>query len=184
MRRQHGGWWLASGSLALGADLASTAWALAHLSQHRSVVIFGGLVRLHLVTNTGAAFGLGAGHEPVVALLSAGALLLLGVLAARAREPMVAVGLGMAVGGGLGNLTERVVGPAGLLHGPVVDWIHVSFYGPTFNLADVWLRAGLVAAVAGALLGSRRTLALGSPARLGGTGSGGAEDGATGPERS
>jgi lipoprotein signal peptidase len=31
----------------------------------------------------------------------------------------------------------------------VTDWIHVWFYGPTFNLADVWLRAGiLIAAVA------------------------------------
>jgi len=28
----------------------------------------------------------------------------------------------------------------------VVDWIHVSFYGPTFNLADLWLRGGLLAA--------------------------------------
>ena len=30
-----------------------------------------------------------------------------------------------------------------------VDWLHLSFYGPTFNLADVWLRAGLLIAVTG-----------------------------------
>jgi lipoprotein signal peptidase len=31
----------------------------------------------------------------------------------------------------------------------VVDWIHVSFYGPTFNLADVCLRVGILLAAAG-----------------------------------
>jgi lipoprotein signal peptidase len=35
------------------------------------------------------------------------------------------------------------------LHGGVVDWLHVSFYGPTFNLADVWLLGGLLIAVGG-----------------------------------
>jgi lipoprotein signal peptidase len=35
-----------------------------------------------------------------------------------------------------------------VLHGGVVDWIHVSFYGPTFNLADLWLRGGILVAVA------------------------------------
>jgi len=28
--------------------------------------------------------------------------------------------------------------------GGVPDWIHVWFYGPTFNLADLWLRGGLL----------------------------------------
>jgi lipoprotein signal peptidase len=34
-----------------------------------------------------------------------------------------------------------------VLHGGVIDWLHVSFYGPTFNLADIWLRAGLLIAI-------------------------------------
>ena len=159
---------MASGVLAWATDLASTGWALTHLPHHRSVPILGGLVRLHLVTNTGAAFGLGTGYEPVVAVLSAGGLVLLGVFATQTRARVVAIGLGCAVGGGLGNLTERVIGPAGLLHGPVVDWIHLSFYGPTFNLADVWLRAGLVVAIAVPLLGALRPSPVGSSAHIDG----------------
>jgi lipoprotein signal peptidase len=51
-----------------------------------------------------------------------------------------------------------------VMHGGVVDWLHLSFYGPTFNLADVWLRGGLLVAAgvwlwhqrAGHVLRSRR----------------------------
>ncbi|GEM_PF-3068329 len=52
--------------------------------------------------------------------------------------------------------SDRALGhpPAGL-HGGVPDWIHVWFYGPTFNLADLWLRGGLLAA-AGAWLWHHR----------------------------
>jgi lipoprotein signal peptidase len=32
------------------------------------------------------------------------------------------------------------------MHGGVVDWLHISFYGPTFNPADIWLRCGLLLA--------------------------------------
>jgi hypothetical protein len=51
---------------------------------------------------------------------------------------------------------RRRSAPPGALHGGVVDWLHVSFYGPTFNLADVWLRGGVLIALAG-WLWHRRT---------------------------
>jgi len=57
-----------------------------------------------------------------------------------------------------GNLTDRLTRAPGILHGGVVDWLHVSFYGPTFNLADVWLRGGVLIALAGRLW-QRRTRA-------------------------
>ena len=37
-----------------------------------------------------------------------------------------------------------------------MDWLHLSFYVPTFNLADVWLRGGLLIAAAGWLWQHRR----------------------------
>jgi hypothetical protein len=60
--------------LAVAADVASKAWALSRLSGGRDIAVAGGLIRLRLVINHGAAFGLGAGLEPllsVVALLGA-----------------------------------------------------------------------------------------------------------------
>lgn len=70
----------------------------------------GGLLRLRLVINHGAAF---------------------------------------AAAGAAGNLIDRLFRAPAPLHGGVVDWLHVWFYGPTFNLADIWLRAGLLFAAAG-----------------------------------
>ena len=117
--------------------------------------------RLQLVANRGAAFGIGSGHETVVAVVSLVLIIALGVWAVRASTAAERIGAWLAVGGGLGNLLDRVIRPPGGLHGAVTDWIHVFFYGPTFNLADVWLRGGLLIAVIG-WLWSRRT---GPPSR-------------------
>ena len=116
----------------------------------------GGIVRLQLVANHGAAFGLGAGYESVVAVVSLALIIALAVWAARAGTVAERLGGWLAVGGGLGNLVDRVVRPPGGLHGAVTDWIHVSFYGPTFNLADLWLRGGLLIAVIGWLWHRRK----------------------------
>jgi signal peptidase II len=66
-------------------------------------------------------------------------------------------GAALAAAGTAGNLVDRLARPPGFLHGGVVDWLHVSFYGPTFNLADIWLRGGLLLAVAGWAWRRRRT---------------------------
>jgi lipoprotein signal peptidase len=44
---------------------------------------------------------------------------------------------------------DRLTRPPGALHGGVVDWIQIRVYGPTFNLADIWLRAGVLIAAGG-----------------------------------
>jgi len=132
-------------ALALSTDLVSTAWALDRLGSRQSAGSHGGLVQFRLVTNTGAGFGVGAGHGPVVALLAAGALGVLLAFALRAPTRLTAFLLGGAAGGGLGNLVDRMIGPHGSYSGAVIDWIHVSPYPPVFNLADIWIRVGLLA---------------------------------------
>jgi len=147
----------------VAADLASTAWARAMLSPSRPRMLLGGSVELRLVANRGAAFGLGSGHETLVEVAAAALLAALTVIA-RNQPPLVAAGLGAALGGGLGNLSVRLAGPDGPLHSPVVDWIHLSFYPETFNLADVAIRAGLLAAAVG-LLADRKRRRAGPAAR-------------------
>jgi len=116
-----------------------------------------GLLRLRLVINHGAAFGLGAGLEPLLSVVALLGVVLLGAWAVRAAGRAEGVGAALATAGAAGNLFDRLTRPPGVLHGGVVDWLHVSFYGPTFNLADVWLRAGLLIAAAGWLWRRRRT---------------------------
>lgn len=133
--RLHVGTWLLVVAVA-GLDLVSKAQAQATLrplpaSGHRAWLRFG------LVINRGATFGVGANHPWAVVGLSAVALLLLAAWLTVAVGRVRRLGLALILGGGLGNLVDRFA------HGAVTDWIHVSFYPATFNLADVAIRAGL-----------------------------------------
>jgi len=156
-------WCAAVAALGVGADAATKAWALARLSDDRDITLPGGLIRLQLVINHGAAFGLGASYEPVLSAIAFIGVILLGTWAVRATGRVEALGAALAAAGAAGNLIDRLTRPPAVLHGGVVDWLHVSFYGPTFNLADVWLRAGALIAV-GAWLWQHRTRVAHQPA--------------------
>jgi len=137
-----------AGLLSLAADAATKAWALSALRDGHRITVPGGLLRFQLIINHGAAFGLGASDEMLVALVSAALTVLLVIWAWRATGVLEKTGAALAAAGGIGNLADRIFRPPAFLHGGVVDWIHLSFYGPTFNLADVFLRAGVALAAA------------------------------------
>jgi signal peptidase II len=134
--------------LGVVADAGTKAWAVSRLSGGRDITVAAGL-RLQLVINHGASFGLGAGDEPLLAVVALAGLILLATWAVRAAGSSERLGAALAAAGAAGNLLDRLSRSPGVLHGGVVDWLHVSFYGPTFNLADIWLRAGLLIALAG-----------------------------------
>jgi signal peptidase II len=144
--------------LSLAADAASKAWASAALRDGHRITLAGGWARLQLVVNHGAAFGLGAPYEPLIVAVSVAGVVLLALWArfaaslalwARfAASALERTGAALAAAGAAGNLADRLFRAPGGLHGAVVDWIHVWFYGPTFNLADIWLRGGILIAAA------------------------------------
>jgi signal peptidase II len=142
--------------LGAAADAASKAWAISRLSGGKDITMAGGLIRLQLVINHGASFGLGAGYEPLLAAVAFIGVILLGTWAVRATSRAERLGAALAAAGAAGNLIDRLTRAPAPLHGGVVDWLHVSFYGPTFNLADVWLRGGALIALAGWLWQHRR----------------------------
>ncbi|HXW33528.1 MAG TPA: signal peptidase II, partial [Acidimicrobiales bacterium] len=74
------------------------------------------------------------------------------VVAARhARSNLVAISLGLVIGGALGNLADRVLRG---YHGGVVDFVDLHFW-PTFNVADACISVGAVL-LAGSILISGR----------------------------
>lgn len=119
---------------------------------------------MRLVANHGAGFGLGSGHETLVEMGEAASLVVLAAVARR-QPRLVAVGLGAALGGGLGNLAVRLLGPDGPLGSPVLDWIHVAFYPYTFNFADLSIRTGLLVAATAVVYGPLRQCFRGHGAR-------------------
>jgi len=140
-------WCAAAGVLA--ADLGSKAWASQYVSEGPGSAVLGGLARLHRVRNQGAAFGLGAQHPVVVTALAV--LGTAGVLwwLTRAMTAGERIAVGVVLGGALGNLLDRVA------QGAVTDWMQVAWYPATFNVADLCIRGGIIAALTLRLLHSR-----------------------------
>lgn len=103
------------------------------------------LARGAVFFNPGIAFGLLADH-PWLALGVAVTGLTAVVVLRTGPSPLTVLGVGMIIGGGLGNILDRV--PTGRRPG-VVDWISIPGYGPHFNLADVAIRSGVLLVIAG-----------------------------------
>lgn len=54
-----------------------------------------------------------------------------------------AVGLGLVLGGAIGNILDRVFRGDGLLNGGVVDFVDVQFFA-IFNIADSAINIGVL----------------------------------------
>ena len=140
-------WFAAVALIILAADIVTKRLAVAHLVPGvPSHEIFGGLARLTLGYNTGAAFGmhLGAASRVVFTLL---AIAILAVLWRLYRETppghtMRAFSLACVMAGALGNLIDRLRWSRG-----VVDFIDVGIGAHRFwifNVADSAVSVGAV----------------------------------------
>lgn len=122
----------------LALDLFSKNWALQALPGGEREVLEG-LLWFNLVRNPGAAFGLLPEGRPFLITMTLVMVLsgLLAPLLLDMRRPGVAhLGLGLLVGGGLGNLYDRL-----FRDGFVVDFIDFRFW-PIFNIADIGIVVG------------------------------------------
>jgi signal peptidase II len=130
-------------SVALGwalIDQIVKVWALGALRASEREII-PSVLWLNLTRNPGAAFGLFP-HGQVFFILVAVFLMGVGVWAPLVmggrRWDTGRLGLGLLVGGGLGNLIDRV-----FRGGEVVDFIDFRFW-PVFNVADMGIVTGTV----------------------------------------
>ncbi|MBL8835568.1 MAG: signal peptidase II [Alphaproteobacteria bacterium] len=72
----------------------------------------------------------------------------------RAATRMVAIALGMVIGGAIGNVIDR------LTYGAVFDFLDLHAFGwhwPAFNLADSGISIGVILLLADGLLGDKRS---------------------------
>ena len=86
--------------------------------------------------NTGASFGIGAGHPVLITLTATAVLAVAAVLLVRATSRVTALFLAAVLGVAAGNLADRLLRSRDSAVA-VVDWIHVAGYPATFNVADV-----------------------------------------------
>lgn len=99
-----------------------------------------GLLDLTHVKNTGAAFGLFPGRQPIFIATSAVVLIVIAAYwrRARPREWPVVVAMGLIAAGAVGNLIDRA------LLGKVTDFLSFAFVDfPVFNIADMGIVGGV-----------------------------------------
>lgn len=112
-----------------------------------------GLINIRLTRNPGVAFSLGASLPPgVVVTVTAALVAVLAVVLFRAAPGLSrtsCAGAALLLGGALGNLVDRMDGAG------VVDYLHTGWF-PTFNLADVFVTAGVVFYALGTLRSAPR----------------------------
>jgi signal peptidase II len=127
----------------------TTGWVLVTLDQWakfmviesltpgRPVRIFGDLLKFVLVYNDSAAFSIGFGMTWIFTILSTIAALAIIWYSSKLETIGWAVTGGLALGGVVGNLIDRLIRPPGFGQGHVVDFISIPFNFPIFNVADM-----------------------------------------------
>jgi signal peptidase II len=128
---------------AYAVDLGTKLLAVANLTPEEPRRVVGGLLRLDLVRNPGAAFSTGTSYTLIlslIAVLAAGVVIRFG---RRLGDPTWAVALGLLLAGVCGNLTDRVFREPGVMRGHVVDFLELPHW-PVFNVADMLIDAAVL----------------------------------------
>lgn len=128
------------------ADQASKAWIVANFELHDARAISVRFFHIVHVRNTGVAFGLLSNLDPgwvhplllaATLFAVAGVLTYIYVVPHRGPAPC---GLGLILGGAVGNLIDRA------RFGYVVDFLDVHWdhhHWPAFNVADIGITVGV-----------------------------------------
>jgi signal peptidase II len=127
----------------LVTDVITKVIAVELLTPGRPVPIIGDTVTWTLVRNSGAAFSMATGYTWVLTLIASAVVAGIIWMGRRLVSPWWAVGLGMILGGALGNLVDRFFRSPGPLRGHVVDFLSIGWW-PVFNVADPAVVGGAI----------------------------------------
>jgi len=133
-----------------------TKLAITHaFTRGEQASVLGTALRIGYAQNSGAVFGImkgGARFFTVFSMVAAVAMVVAIMLTRRASWP-VKMGLGLVLGGALGNLIDR------LRLGAVVDFIDIGVNDrirwPSFNVADLAITVGIILLLASSLKPAR-----------------------------
>jgi signal peptidase II len=136
----------------LGVDIVTKVLAVRMLTPGQPVSIIGDTVTWTLVRNSGAAFSMATGYTWILTLIATAVVIGIVWMGRRLLSPWWAIGLGMILGGALGNLVDRFFRWPGPLQGHVVDFLSVGWW-PVFNVADASVVGGAALLVGLSLFG-------------------------------
>ncbi|MEO6795036.1 MAG: signal peptidase II [Mycobacterium sp.] len=139
-------------AVVLVVDVVTKVLAVKMLTPGQPVSIIGDTVTWTLVRNSGAAFSMATSYTWLLTLIASAVVLGIIWMSRRLVSPWWAVGLGMILGGALGNLMDRFFRAPGHLQGHVVDFLSIGWW-PVFNVADPAVVGGAILLVALSVFG-------------------------------
>ncbi len=121
------------GALIFFLDRWLKSWFLAHPDK----VLDLGMVKFSVSTNRGIAFGLFSSFsKEVISITSLAVMLIFALVWVRTKDRWIKVGTVLVLLGALSNFIDR------LFWACVVDYIHLRWFPPVFNLADALITLG------------------------------------------
>jgi|SRR6516164_2390532 signal peptidase II len=143
---------LSVAAVVLTLDIVTKVLAVRLLPPGQPVSIIGDTVTWTLVRNSGAAFSMGTGYTWLLTVIATVVVVGIFWMGRRLVSPWWAVGLGMILGGAMGNLVDRFFRAPGPLRGHVVDFFSVGWW-PVFNVADPSVVGGAILLVVLSIFG-------------------------------
>lgn len=116
-------------------DRLTKVLAESHLANRPPIRVIPGVLDLRYTTNSGGAFGLFAGQPWLFFIATIlVCMAIVAIASPKLTSTPTALGLGLILGGALGNLTDRIIRGDGI-SGRVVDFVDFQIW-PVFNVAD------------------------------------------------
>lgn len=141
--------------LVISIDQLTKFLAIANLNPGVSKPFIGDIVKLVLVYNDSAAFSIGFGMTWIFAIVSTLAAFAILWMAPKLETIGWSIAGGLALGGVVGNLIDRLTRAPGFGQGQVVDFISIPFNFPIFNVADMAIVAVAVIVVVRIMRGTQ-----------------------------
>jgi signal peptidase II len=146
---------LAVALVALAADQAHKYWMLAiYRIAERGRVEITPFFDLVMTWNHGISYGLLQQDSTLgrlaLMVFSVVAVAVLFLWMSNSASRLVAISLGLVIGGALGNITDRI------MHGAVADFFsfhYAGYYWYVFNIADVAIGAGVIGLILDWMIG-------------------------------
>lgn len=143
--------WVGLLAVVVAIDQLTKLWA-GQQFQEAPQVIIPGVLEFTYGENTGAAWSMFSGGGSIIGVVALIVVVVIVVLLFRRRSAAEATALALIGGGAAGNLADRIFRGPGLLDGPVVDWIRLTFVDfPVFNVADMSITFAVVVILVSAL---------------------------------
>lgn len=124
-------------------DQLTKIWVVANMTEGQIIEVLPPLLNWHFIRNPGAAFSIGTDYTWVFTIVMA--IVSLGIISQIPKVASMgwAVGLGLVLGGALGNFTDRLAREPSFGQGHVVDFIALPNFA-IFNIADSAVVSGVV----------------------------------------